>query len=67
MKELEYLSESLWDYCLDVYLSVCKRISLDDHFLIGDFNVKVGQKVGISSYDGYPNFNFNFKKQVKNY
>ena len=48
MKELEYLSEILWDYCLDVCLSVCKRISLDDHSFIGIFIIKVGKKVGIA-------------------
>ena len=50
MKELEYLSEILWDYCLDVYLSVSKRISLDDHPFIVIFIVKVGEKVGFSSF-----------------
>ena len=42
MKELEYLSEILWDYCLDVYLSVSKRISLDDHSFMWIFTCKVG-------------------------
>ena len=50
MKELEYLSEILWDYCLDVYLSVSRRISLDDHSFIVIFIVKVGEKVGFSSF-----------------
>ena len=48
MKELEFLSEILWDYCLDVYLSVSKRISLDDHSFIVIFIVKVGEKVGFN-------------------
>ena len=47
MKELEYLSEMLWDYCLDVYLSVSRRISLDDHSFILIFIIKFGKKVGI--------------------
>ena len=48
MKELEYLFEILWDYCLDVYLSVSRRISLDDHSFIVIFIIKVGKKVGIA-------------------
>ena len=44
MKELEYLSEILWDYCLDVYLSVCKRISLDYHYFMWIFTCKVTKK-----------------------
>ena len=48
MKDLEYLSEILWDYYLDVYLCVSRRISLDDHSFILTFIIKVGKKVGIS-------------------
>ena len=42
MKELEYLSEILRGYCLDTYLSVCKRITLDDHYFMWIFTCKVG-------------------------
>ena len=49
MKELEYLYEILWDYYLDVYLSVSERISLDDYSFIVIFIVKIGEKVGFSS------------------
>ena len=47
LKYLEYVSETLWDYCLDVWLSVCKRSSLDDQYLLVIFIVKVGEKQGI--------------------
>ena len=45
---LEYLSESFCAYLLDVYLSACKRITLDDHYFIVIFVIKVGQKLDLS-------------------
>ena len=37
---LEYLSEMFCGYCLDVYLSACKRISLDGYYFLWIFTVK---------------------------
>ena len=50
MKELKYLSEILWVYSLDVYLSVWKRITLDDHYFIWIFTTEVDVIFGFSSF-----------------
>ena len=67
MKELEYLSEILWDYCLDAYLSVSKRISLDDHYFIWIFKLKVGKEVGIAVWLTELETSLKLQKQGKNY
>ena len=50
MKELEYLSENSCGYCLDTCLYAYKRNSLDDHYFMVIFALKVEKKVGISSF-----------------
>ena len=39
---LEYLSDFFCGYCLGVYLSECRRITLDDHYFMVIFMLKVG-------------------------
>ena len=67
MKDLEYLSEILWYYCLDVYLSVSRRISLDDHTFILIFIIKLGKKVGIAVRVTELETSLKLQKQGKNY
>ena len=58
MKYLEYVSETLLDYCLDVCLSVYKRISLDGKYFLWILRVKFGKKSVILTV---------YKKKVKHY
>ena len=58
MKYLEYMSETLLDYYLDVCLSVYIRISLDAKYFLWILRVKVGKKSIIFTV---------YKKKVKNY
>ena len=37
---LEYLSDFFCGYYLGVYLSACKRISLDDHYFMWIFTIE---------------------------
>ena len=50
MKEFIFLSEFFCGYCLDTCLFACKRITLDDHYFMVIFVLKVGKKVRISSF-----------------
>ena len=43
--DLDYISDFFFGYCLGVYLSVCKRISVDDQYFIVIFMFKVGNIV----------------------
>ena len=67
MKELGYLSEILCGYCLDTSLCTCKRLSLDDHYFIWIFKLKVGKKVGIAVWLTELETSLKLQKQGKNY
>ena len=51
-----FLSEYFCGYCLCVWLSVCKRISLDGNYLLVIFILKVGIKVRITVMKNKVNF-----------
>ena len=67
MKELEYLSEILYGYCLDMCLCACKRLSLDDHYFMVIFKLKVDKKVGIAVRLTKLETSLKLQKQGKNY
>ena len=43
-KYLEFIFENSQDYCVDIGLCACKRISLDGNYFVGIFHVEVGEK-----------------------
>ena len=54
-------------YCLDTCLCACKRLSLDDHYFIWIFKLKVGKKVRIAVQLTELEISLKLQKQGKNY